>query len=179
MKETGHMGLANIRVYGDPILKKRAKEVKGIDSKIRGLVCDMVETLYHYNGLGLAAPQIGVLKRVIVVDVSQRMNELITLINPVVMMEEGDEYREEGCLSIPGISAEVRRAKRIGVKAWNLKGDEIELFGKDLLARAILHEIDHLNGILFIDRIDKAKKRELLRELKAIKMTYKKGKVLF
>jgi peptide deformylase len=172
------MALVDIKVYGDPILRKKAKEVKKIDSKVANLVCDLVDTLYYYKGVGLAAPQIGVGKRVIVVDVSEKRNELIVLINPVVVAEEGEELREEGCLSLPGINAEVLRPKRVVVKGLNLKGEEIELSNDGFLARVLLHEIDHLNGILFIDRIEKRKKKELLRELKKLRKASKKEKVL-
>jgi peptide deformylase len=172
------MALLEIRLYGDPILKKRAREVREIDHKTRQLVCDMVDTLYHCKGVGLAAPQVGVLKRVVVVDVSEERNELITLINPVVVEEEGEEKREEGCLSLPGISVEVSRPRKIGIKGLNLKGEEVELFEEGLLARALLHEVDHLNGILLIDKVERRIKRELLKELKEAKRSTKREKVL-
>lgn len=173
------MSILDIRIYGNPVLKKKCKPVTEIDQKITELVAGMAETMYLNGGVGLAAPQVGVLRRVIVIDISEERNSLITLINPEVVGVEGEEEACEGCLSLPGISVEVLRSKSVGVKGRSIAGKEVELEGDGLLARAFLHEIDHLNGILFVDRIDKEKKRKLTRELKQLRRLTKEETPLF
>ena len=149
-----------ILTYPDPELKKHAAPVTVITDKTRELVKDMAETMYDAPGVGLAAPQIGVLQRVIVIDVSGKDEapELIVAINPEIVHAEGEAFEEEGCLSIPKFSANVRRHARVVVKALNLDGEELTYRCDDLLAIAFQHEIDHLDGILFIDHLSPLKK---------------------
>ncbi|OBR94786.1 MULTISPECIES: peptide deformylase [Clostridium] len=146
------MALRNVRKYGDSILRKKSRKVEEINERIHVLLDDMEETLYEEDGVGLAAPQVGVLKRVIVIDVGEG---ILKLVNPEITYSEGKAVDIEGCLSIPGSEGEVERPKKVKVKALNEKGEEIIIEGEDLLARALCHEIDHLNGILFIDKIIK------------------------
>lgn len=143
------MAIRNIRLEGDEILRKTAKKVEVIDDRILTLLDDMKDTMYAKEGVGLAAPQVGVLRRVVVVDVGEG---LIELINPVIVFESGKCIAEEGCLSIPGLDGAVERPKKVIVRAMNRNGEAFEVTGTDFLARAFCHEIDHLNGILFIDK---------------------------
>ncbi len=143
------MAIRNIRIDGDDILRKHAKEVEEINDRIVTLVKDMAETMYSAEGVGLAAPQVGVLKRIIVIDVGDGLQELI---NPQIVSQSGEQCKSEGCLSLPGVVGEVKRPERITVKAFNVKGQKIRIRGKDLLAVALSHEIDHLEGILFKDK---------------------------
>ncbi|KXG75557.1 Peptide deformylase [Fervidicola ferrireducens] len=143
------MAIRKIRQLGDEVLRKKSKKVTVFDEKLKELIEDMAETMKWANGVGLAAPQVGILKRVVVIDVGEG---LIELVNPEIIAEEGEVVGVEGCLSIPGITGEVARPKKVKVRAQNSKGEFIELEGEDLLARALCHEIDHLDGILFIDR---------------------------
>ncbi|RNC68107.1 MAG: peptide deformylase [Desulfuromonadales bacterium] len=149
-----------ILTYPDPILKKKAVPVPIINDTIRELVRDMAETMYDAQGVGLAAPQIGVSQRVIVIDVAQRDEtpELIVCINPVFVHTEGESYEEEGCLSVPKYAANVHRHARVVVKALNLDGEEKTYKAEGLLAVAFQHEIDHLDGILFVDHLSPLKK---------------------
>lgn len=142
------MAIRMIRLEGDPVLRKVAKPVPAITNNILKLLDDMADTMYDAEGVGLAAPQIGILKRVIVIDVGEGLLELI---NPVIIRAEGEQFGPEGCLSIPGFHADVRRPSHVVVQALNRQGEEITVEGEGLLARALVHEIDHLNGILFID----------------------------
>jgi len=146
------MGLRNIRYHQekDTILRKKSKIVKAVDEKILELLEDMAETMYQEDGVGLAAPQIGILKRLVVIDVGEG---LIKLINPVIIEASGEQQGIEGCLSVPGVSGEVIRPQKVRIGAQNEKGEYIELEGEDLLARAFCHELDHLEGILFIDKM--------------------------
>ena len=123
-----------------------------IDEKIKVLVDDMVETMHKYNGLGLAAPQVGILKRIVVIDLYDD-NGVIVLINPEILKEKGSQIVEEGCLSFPNKFAKVERPEQITVEAININGEKFKLTGKGLLAQALAHEIDHLNGELFMDKI--------------------------
>lgn len=145
------MALRKVRNYKEhnDILRKKAKQVEIIDGKILDLLEDMAETMYNEDGVGLAAPQIGILKRLVVIDVG---NGLIKLINPVIIEESGKQNGIEACLSVPNITGEVIRSKKVRVRAQNELGDYVELEGEDLLARAFCHELDHLDGILFIDK---------------------------
>lgn len=143
------MAIRKIRKLGDEVLRKKAKKVTVFDERLKQLIEDMAETMKWANGVGLAAPQIGILKRVVVIDVGEG---LIELINPEIIAEEGEVVGIEGCLSIPGVTGEVARPKKVKVRAQNSKGEFIEIEGEDLLARALCHEIDHLDGVLFIDR---------------------------
>ncbi len=146
------MAIRTIRQEGDEILKKKAREVDTIDEKIKILVDDMVETMHKYDGLGLAAPQVGVLKRIVVIDLYDDKG-VIVLINPVIKKQKGTQTVEEGCLSFPNKFAKVERPEQITIEALNINGEKIKLTGKGLLAQAIAHEIDHLNGEVFIDKI--------------------------
>lgn len=145
------MALRNIRNYNeeDTILRKKSKVVKIIDEKTQILLADMADTMYQANGVGLAAPQIGILKRLVVIDVGEG---LIKLINPVILERSGEQQDMEGCLSVPDISGEVLRPQKVRIKAQDENGNYFELEGTDLLARAFCHELDHLDGILFIDK---------------------------
>lgn len=149
------MAVRQIRVIGDEILKKKAKKVEVVDEKIVELLDDMYETLKKTNdGIGLAAPQVGVLKRAIVVDLSDEDEkfEPYKLVNPVIVKKKGEQVCREGCLSIPGKLGDVVRPKEVVVEALNEKGEKITIKAKDLLAVVLSHEIDHLDGILFVDR---------------------------
>ncbi|WP_346912753.1 peptide deformylase [Clostridium sp.] len=143
------MALRNIRVNEDPILRKISKVVKNIDERTQILIDDMLDTMYEANGIGLAAPQVGILKRVVVIDIGDGP---IILINPEVVEANGEGKEIEGCLSVPGQQGYVIRPKYVKVKAEDRDGNSIEIHGEDLLAKALCHEIDHLNGILYTDK---------------------------
>lgn len=144
------MALRNLRFNGDEILRKKCKEVKEIDNRTLQLIEDMKETMYKENGVGLAAPQVGILKRVIVIDIGEGP---IVAINPEIVEMSGSNIDLEGCLSVPGAQGKVERPDYVRVKALNEKGEEVIYEGRDFLARAFCHEIDHLNGVLFIDKM--------------------------
>jgi peptide deformylase len=145
------MAVKIIRLEGDPVLRQVAKPIPEVTSNIQKLLTDLADTMYASgNGVGLAAPQIGISKRAIVVDVGEG---LIELVNPEVIESEGEQIGPEGCLSIPGVTGDVLRAYRVTVKGLNRYGEEIVVKGEGLLARCLLHEIDHLNGILFTDHV--------------------------
>lgn len=143
------MALRNIRINEDPILRKISKVVKNIDERTQILIDDMLDTMYESNGVGLAAPQVGILKRVVVIDIGDGP---IILINPEIVETNGEVKDVEGCLSVPGKQGNVIRPKYVKVKAEDRDGNSIEIQGDDLLARALCHEIDHLNGILYTDK---------------------------
>lgn len=147
------MAIRNIREIGDSVLYKVCKEVKEVDHKIKVLIEDMLETMYHAEGVGLAAPQVGILKRVVVIDVSPEGDDPIVLINPVILETDGEQIGDEGCLSVPGKVGTVARPNYVKVKAYNEKMEEYEIEGTELLARALCHEIDHLNGELYVDKV--------------------------
>jgi len=146
------MAIRNIREEGDEILKKKSREVEVVDDKIRELLDDMVETMHKYNGVGLAAVQVGILKRAIVIDLYDEKGP-IKLVNPVIIKEKGEQEVEEGCLSFPNKYAKIIRPKEVTVEALNENGKKIKINAKDLLAQALCHEIDHLNGIVFVDKM--------------------------
>ena len=146
------MAIRNIREEGDEILKKKSREIEVVDDKIRELLEDMVETMHKYNGVGLAAVQVGILKRAIVIDLYDEKGP-IKLVNPVIIKEKGEQECEEGCLSFPNKYAKMIRPKEVIVEALNENGKKVKIHGKDLLAQALAHEIDHLNGIVFIDKM--------------------------
>lgn len=153
--------------YGNPVLRKRAKPVAEITEAERQLADQMLETLYATgNGIGLAATQVGVLKRLIVVDIGEDDDETyepLVLFNPEILSVEGEVVAEEGCLSIPDVTAEVRRPEKVVVEGMDIQGEPVHIEADGLLARVLQHEIDHLNGVLFIDRIS-GLKRQLLKE---------------
>ena len=148
------MGIRMIVKEPDEVLHKRAKEVTKITPNVQKLMADMAETMYDADGVGLAAPQVGILKRIIVIDVGDE-NGLISMINPEIVEKSGEQFGIEGCLSIPGLNGDVRRAMTVTVKGLNRDGEEFTVTGSELLARAFQHEIDHLDGILFTDVAEK------------------------
>ena len=145
------MGLRSIRQEGDEILKKKSREVEIIDDKILELIEDMVETMHKFNGVGLAAVQVGILKRIIVIDIEDENVPIVKLINPVIVKQKGKRECEEGCLSFPNKFAKVIRPEEVEVRGLNEKGEKIKIKATGLLAQALCHEIDHLNGITFVD----------------------------
>ena len=158
------MAILEIKEYGEPVLREKALPVKEITPEILNLIKDMAETMYTASGVGLAALQVGVPKRIILVDGEE--DGLIVLINPVIIKSEGEVVAEEGCLSVPDIYSQVKRSSKVTIKALNENGDPIEITKEDLIARALQHEIDHLDGILFIDRIGRTERQVLLNKLK-------------
>lgn len=146
------MALRNIRIDGDEVLSKVCRTVDVIDERVLTLLNDMAETMYAERGVGLAAPQVGVLRRVVVIDVGEGLLELI---NPKIVKAEGEVLDTEGCLSVPDYVGDVIRPKKVWVEALNRNGEKISLEGEDLLARAFCHELDHLEGILFTSRAQK------------------------
>ncbi|MBE6068276.1 MAG: peptide deformylase [Clostridium lundense] len=146
------MALRSIRKIGDELLRKKSKKIDQIDDRIQILLDDMLETMYESNGVGLAAPQVGILKRVVVIDIGEGP---VFLINPEIIKSEGSYIDEEGCLSVPGEQGPVERPYKVTVKALDRNGKEIVVEGEELMARALCHEIDHLDGILYVDKIIK------------------------
>jgi len=151
------MTVLDIALYPTAILKKVAKPIVEFDSKLSTLVDDMLKTMYSANGVGLAAPQVHVSQRVVVIDVSEERDQPFELINPEILSREGKQKYEEGCLSIPGFRNFVERADKIHVLAFDRKGKSFELEADGLLSVCIQHEVDHLDGILFIDRLSRLK----------------------
>ena len=145
------MALRNLRYEGDEILRKKSREVPLVDDRIRMLMEDMVETMYKYDGVGLAAPQVGILKRVIVIDVED--GKVYKMANPKIINESGEQSAQEGCLSVPEKKGIVSRPMKVIVEYTDENNETVKLEAEGLLARAICHEIDHLNGVLFIDRV--------------------------
>ena len=145
------MALREIRVKGDPILNKVCKPVAAVTERTRELIDDMLDTMYEANGVGLAAPQIGILKRIFVIDVSEEGDEPLVFINPKIVKTSGSQTGDEGCLSVPGKTATVTRPNLVVVRAFDANMKEFELEGEGLLARAILHENDHLDGHLYVE----------------------------
>ena len=146
------MAIRTIREIGDPVLNKVAKEVTEITPRIRDLIDDMVETMYEANGVGLAAPQVGILKRIVVIDVTGE--DLLVLINPRIVETSGEQTGNEGCLSVPGKTGIVTRPNYVKVVAQNEDMETIELEGTELLARAFCHEIEHLDGHLYVEKVE-------------------------
>ena len=146
------MALRKIVQIGEPVLRKKSKKVEKIDEKIIQLLDDMADTMYQEDGVGLAAPQVGILKRVAVIDIG---DGIIELINPEIIETSGEQIDDEGCLSVIGEVGIVKRPYKVKVRAYNRKGQLFEIEGEELLARAFCHEIDHLEGILFVDKIEK------------------------
>lgn len=147
------MAIREIRLSGDEILRKNCRVVEEVDDRIKELLEDMVETMHEYNGVGLAGPQVGILKRVIVIDLYDGEPPL-KLVNPEIVKEKGVQEVEEGCLSFPNQYAKLIRPKEVVVTALNENGEKVKIVAKDLLAQALSHEIDHLNGILFVDKME-------------------------
>ena len=161
------MKLAVVK-YGDPVLTKRAEEVVEFDKNLAKLVDDMFETMYGAPGVGLAAPQVGILKRLFVMDCSSGKNpkQKVALINPVIATEEGDQSGDEGCLSFPGIYFQVKRPQRVVVRAQDINGSSFTLDVMDLEARCVEHETDHLDGELFISYLSPLKRDLVKRKIK-------------
>src|SRR5208282_3201878 len=157
--------------YGDPVLDTPSKTVEEFDAELQILVADMFESMYAANGVGLAAPQIGIGRRLAVIDVSNGKNPeaKIVCINPEVIHAEGEQREEEGCLSIPGFRGHVLRPQFVTVRAQDAGGKEFEMRGEGLLARAFCHEIDHLNGILFITHLSLLKRDMIKRKIRKLK----------
>lgn len=150
------MAIRNIRTLGDDILRAKAKEITEMTPRIEELIDDMFDTMYEANGVGLAAPQVGILKRIFVVDCGDEEGNSVpyVFINPEIIDREGVQTGYEGCLSVPGKSGMVPRAQKVKVKAFNEKMEEFEMEAEGLLARCILHENDHLDGIVYVDKVE-------------------------
>lgn len=153
------MAILPIRHYPDPVLQKKAEPITDISEEIKTLAADMAETMYAAPGVGLAAPQVGVSKNLIILDCAPKdASELITAINPEIIAREGESVQEEGCLSVPGYYTSIARSAKVTVRYLNLEGQQIEREATGLLAIAFQHEIDHLSGILFVDHLSPLKK---------------------
>ena len=159
------MALRNIREIGDPILNQRAKEVREMTPNLRALIEDMVETMRHANGVGLAAPQVGVLKRLVVIECEEV--ELHVLINPEIIARDGEQTGYEGCLSVPGKTGIVTRPNHVKVKALNENMEPVTVEGEELLARALCHELDHLDGHLYTEMAEELYTNEELEAMQA------------
>lgn len=146
------MAIRNLRLEGDEILNKKSKEVEEIDDKLQILIDDMIDTMHKYNGVGLAAVQVGILKRVVVIDLYDDKGPIV-LINPVILKTKGEQEVEEGCLSFPNKFAKVKRPEEVTAEYTNRKGKRVKVKAKDLFAQAICHECDHLDGEVFVDKI--------------------------
>lgn len=164
------MSILAIRLYPDPVLRVRTREVTRFDAGLDRLISDMIETMHAAPGVGLAAPQVGSESRVAVVDVSvgKEPAELHVLVNPELLESSGSEIDVEGCLSLPGISDKVERPSRVRIRALSRQGEPFELAAEDFFARAICHEIDHLNGVLFTDHLRGLRKERVKRQLKRL-----------
>jgi len=164
------MSVRPVRIYGDPVLRQKALPVTAVDETVRQLIADMRETMKAYHGVGLAANQVGVAQRVILVDVPDEDGgrSQFALINPVITSRTGSEVGEEGCLSIPGIFEDVTRAETITLQALDDQGRKLNLSAEGYLARAVQHEVDHLDGVLFVDRLSLLKRQFLRRSLDAL-----------
>ena len=164
------MNALSIRTYGDPVLRKRAKEVARVDDKIRKLATEMLRTLKDAGGIGLAATQVGEELRIFVVDRSQFQLETSPLIvvNPVIVASSGEQIEEEGCLSLPGTYADVARPLEMTVKGMDLDENEMIIEAKGTLSRVLAHEIDHLDGVLFVDHLSSLKRRLLSKKLQQL-----------
>jgi len=160
------MPLLPILHYPDPRLHKKAAPVREVDDRIRRLISDMAETMYAAPGIGLAATQVDVHERVIVIDVSEDHSELLAFVNPVIVEAEGEAENEEGCLSVPGVFDKVRRAARVKVRALNAQGEPFVLEAEGLLAVCIQHEIDHLEGKVFVEYLSRLKQQRIASRLK-------------
>ena len=145
------MALRQIRTLGDPVLEKPCREVKEVTSRIRELIDDMLDTMYDADGVGLAAPQVGVLRRIVVIDVGEGP---LVMINPRIIETEGEQIGSEGCLSVPGKAGNVTRPEHVRAAAFNADMEEYEVEGDELLARAICHELDHLEGVMYVTKVE-------------------------
>jgi peptide deformylase len=169
-KETKKTKIHEVVKWPDPVLQKPGAKVTVFDAKLKKLIEEMFESMYVAQGIGLAAPQIAISQRITVIDVSFKKNpeDRIVLINPEIVEREGKQVEEEGCLSLPEIREKVTRAAKVKVKAQDVTGAWFELEGEELLARAMQHEIDHLDGVLFIDRLSRLKRDLVVRRIKKL-----------
>ena len=160
-----------ILIWPDPRLREQAQQVKVVDDEVRQIIADMFETMYASNGVGLAAPQIGVGRRVVTIDTSPRQEGArpVALVNPVIFKTEGEVVYQEGCLSIPGEAEDVTRAEKVWVRALDKDGQTFEIEGTALLAVALQHEIDHLEGTVFVDHVSALKRELIKRRMKKLK----------
>ncbi|HKR28542.1 MAG TPA: peptide deformylase [Acidobacteriaceae bacterium] len=165
--------IRDIVKYPDPILQRPTEKITEFNEELRTLAEDMFESMYRAQGIGLAAPQIGLSKRITVIDLSNKENpdDKIVLVNPEIIHKEGKQVAEEGCLSLPDVREKVSRAAKVKVRAQNLQGEWFELEGTELLARAFQHEIDHLDGILFLWRLSALKRDLILRKIRKLQKT--------
>lgn len=172
------MAILEIKYYGDPVLRKKAEKVTDFNENLKKIASDMLETMYANNGVGLAANQVGILKQIIVLDTGTKEKpEVKILINPLITKysKEKTEY-EEGCLSFPGLTEKIKRPEKISVKCFDLNGNPCEFDADGLLAIAIQHEYDHINGVLFIDKMSPAKRFTHNKKLREIKKLSKEKK---
>lgn len=162
------MSVLEIRQYPDPVLKGKCRPVENITPDIHKLIDDMIETMYDAPGVGLAAPQVGIPIRLTVIDVSsdEEKHPVLVLINPEIISYEGEIEEEEGCLSVKGYYADVRRYEKVRVRAHDRNGNVVEVDGEGLLSRALQHELDHLDGVVFVDRLSPLKRELFKRKLK-------------
>ncbi|HTM57524.1 MAG TPA: peptide deformylase [Candidatus Udaeobacter sp.] len=164
------MAVRPVRIYGDPVLRQKARDVAAVDDTVRELIVDLRETMKAYNGVGLAANQIGVPQRVLVIEVpiDEERRVRLALVNPVIRERHGSESGEEGCLSIPGVWEDVTRAQKVVVEGLDGEGKSVRVEAEGYLARALQHEVDHLDGVLFTDRLSSLKRQFLRRQLEAL-----------
>lgn len=164
------MAMREVRILGDPVLRQKAQPVAGVTEEIQQLIADMFDTMYAEDGVGLAGPQVGVLERVIVVDPREEEGEPLALVNPVVVEASAElERGEEGCLSIPGLKDFVERPATVVVEGLDQHGEPCRIAAEGLFARVLQHEVDHLDGILFIDRVSPLKRKLLLKKWQKVK----------
>lgn len=163
------MTILNILKYPDERLYKVAREVKVVNNEIKTLISNMAETMYEAPGIGLAATQVDFHQRIIIIDISEDKNNLLVLINPILLESKGEEFNQEGCLSVPEVFEKVKRAEWIKISAIDINGKKFELEADGLLAVCIQHEMDHLEGILFIDYLSKLKRSMIIKKLSKLK----------
>ncbi len=159
------MAILDILRFPDPRLRNKAKRIGQVDAALQGVIDDMLETMYQAPGIGLAAIQVNIAKRLIVLDLSEEKNQPLVLINPEIIERDGSDEYEEGCLSVPGIYETVKRAERVRVKALDREGNPFEMDAEELLAICIQHEIDHLDGKLFVDYLSSLKRQRIRKKL--------------
>ena len=169
------MAIRNLRYEDDEILRKRSREIEVIDDRIRQLAEDMMDTMHEYDGVGLAAPQVGILKRIIVIDLYEKDTQYI-IINPEIVSEKGEQCVDEGCLSFPNKFGKVKRPKEVVVTGIDINGKKIKVKAKDLLAQALSHEIDHLNGIVFTTKVEPGTLETVTPEQKEERKSKNRGK---
>ncbi len=165
-----------ILVYPNPILSRKAEPVKEINDEICQIAQEMLDTMYDAYGVGLAAPQIGLSKRLVVIDVTGEKTGERVFINPYILEEKGETVEEEGCLSFPGVMGKVVRSEGVTVIAYNLKGEKLKIEAEGLLSRAWQHEMDHINGILFIEKMTPASVIAIKQKIKEFELAYQNGK---